>query len=35
MTLLEPTRPETLRESSTPVLETERLILRAPRLGDR
>ena len=33
MTCLEiPT--ETLREGSSPVLETERLILRAPRLGD-
>ena len=33
MTLLEiPT--ESFRERSTPVLETERLILRAPRLGD-
>lgn len=26
--------PPTLREGSSPVLETERLILRAPRLGD-
>lgn len=26
--------PQTLREGSSPVLETERLILRAPRLGD-
>ena len=26
--------PETLREASIPVLETERLVLRAPRLGD-
>jgi RimJ/RimL family protein N-acetyltransferase len=33
MALLEiPT--ETFREGSTPVLETERLVLRAPRLGD-
>src|SRR5947209_6073521 len=33
MTLLEiPT--ETLHELSIPVLETERLVLRAPRLGD-
>ena len=34
MTLLEPRPQETLRERSTPVLETERLILRAPRLED-
>jgi RimJ/RimL family protein N-acetyltransferase len=34
MTLLEPTRSEGLREQSTPVLETERLVLRAPRLED-
>jgi RimJ/RimL family protein N-acetyltransferase len=34
MTLLEEVSPEILRESSTPVLETERLILRAPRLED-
>jgi RimJ/RimL family protein N-acetyltransferase len=34
MTLLEEVSPPTLRESSTPVLETERLILRAPRLED-
>jgi RimJ/RimL family protein N-acetyltransferase len=33
MTLLEPT-PETIRESSLPVLETARLILRAPSLAD-
>jgi RimJ/RimL family protein N-acetyltransferase len=33
MTLLEEVR-ETYRESSTPVLETERLVLRAPRLED-
>ena len=33
MTLLE-IPAESLRERSTPVLETERLILRAPRLGD-
>ena len=33
MTLLE-IPAETLREISTPVLETERLILRAPTLGD-
>ncbi|HKG01195.1 MAG TPA: GNAT family N-acetyltransferase [Xanthobacteraceae bacterium] len=34
MTLLEEISPEILRESSTPVLETERLVLRAPRLED-
>ncbi len=34
MTLLEEVSSETLREGSTPVLETERLTLRAPRLGD-
>jgi RimJ/RimL family protein N-acetyltransferase len=34
MTLLEPIAAETLREASTPVLETERLVLRAPRLED-
>jgi RimJ/RimL family protein N-acetyltransferase len=34
MTLLEPTPKETLREASIPVLETERLILRAPQLED-
>ena len=34
MTLLEEISPEILRESSTPVLETERLALRAPRLED-
>jgi RimJ/RimL family protein N-acetyltransferase len=34
MTLLEPTPKETLREASSPVLETERLILRAPHLED-
>ena len=33
MTLLE-LPSETLREGSIPVLETERLVLRAPRLGD-
>ena len=33
MTLVESV-PASLRESSGPVLETERLILRAPRLGD-
>ena len=32
MTLLEITAP--LRQSSIPVLETERLVMRAPRLGD-
>ncbi len=32
MTMLEIT--ETLREGSIPVLETERLVMRAPRLGD-
>ena len=34
MTLLEEVSPEILREASIPVLETERLVLRAPRLGD-
>jgi len=34
MTLLEEVSSEILRESSTLVLETERLTLRAPRLGD-
>jgi RimJ/RimL family protein N-acetyltransferase len=34
MTLLESPPPDTLRESCTPVLETERLILRAPRFED-
>jgi RimJ/RimL family protein N-acetyltransferase len=34
MTLLEPCPRETHREASTPVLETERLVLRAPRLED-
>src|SRR5262245_21126152 len=34
MTLLEEVSPEILREGSSPVLETERLTLRAPRLGD-
>jgi RimJ/RimL family protein N-acetyltransferase len=34
MTLLEDAFSETLREGSTPVLETERLVLRAPRLED-
>jgi len=33
MTLLE-ISPESFRERSIPVLETERLVLRAPRLGD-
>jgi RimJ/RimL family protein N-acetyltransferase len=34
MTLLEERPAETLRGRSIPVLETERLVLRAPRLGD-
>ena len=34
MTLLEEDFRETYREGSTPVLETERLVLRAPRLED-
>jgi RimJ/RimL family protein N-acetyltransferase len=34
MTLLEGVPSETFREACTPVLETERLILRAPRHGD-
>jgi RimJ/RimL family protein N-acetyltransferase len=34
MTLLEDVASATLREGSIPVLETERLILRAPRLED-
>jgi RimJ/RimL family protein N-acetyltransferase len=34
MTLLEERPGETLRGRSIPVLETERLVLRAPRLGD-
>jgi RimJ/RimL family protein N-acetyltransferase len=34
MTLLDRTAPETTRERPTPVLETERLILRAPRFED-
>jgi RimJ/RimL family protein N-acetyltransferase len=34
MTLLEPRPTETFREASMPVLETERLVLRAPRLED-
>jgi len=34
MTLLDRTPRDTLREASTPVLETQRLILRAPRLED-
>jgi RimJ/RimL family protein N-acetyltransferase len=34
MTGLEHVPSETLRESSIPVLETARLVLRAPRLGD-
>ena len=34
MTLLDRTAPETLRQRPIPVLETARLILRAPRLED-
>jgi len=34
MTLLEPIAAESPREASIPVLETERLVLRAPRLED-
>jgi RimJ/RimL family protein N-acetyltransferase len=34
MTLLDRTAPEAFRERPIPVLETERLILRAPRLED-
>ena len=34
MTLLDRTSTDTFREGSTPVLETERLCLRAPRLED-
>src|SRR5262249_42394683 len=34
MTLLEPIAPETVRERGSPVLETARLVLRAPRLDD-
>src|SRR5215475_6814227 len=34
MTVLERITPEALRERSIPVLETERLVLRAPRLED-
>src|SRR5713101_7687747 len=34
MTLLDRTAPETIRERPIPVLETERLILRAPRFED-
>ena len=34
MTLLEEVSPEILREGSSPVLETERLALRAPRFED-
>jgi RimJ/RimL family protein N-acetyltransferase len=34
MTLLEERPAQALREQSIPVLETERLVLRAPRLGD-
>jgi RimJ/RimL family protein N-acetyltransferase len=34
MTLLDHRAPETFRERCTPVLETERLTLRAPRLED-
>lgn len=34
MTILEEIVPEAFREASIPVLETERLVLRAPRLED-
>src|ERR1700733_1589441 len=34
MTLLEQVSPEIVREASIPVLETTRLVLRAPRLED-
>jgi RimJ/RimL family protein N-acetyltransferase len=34
MTSLQTTPPDAFRERSTPVLETERLVLRAPRPGD-
>jgi len=34
MTLLEPIAAESFREACSPVLETERLVLRAPRLED-
>jgi len=34
MTLLEPIAPEIVREPAIPVLTTERLILRSPRLAD-
>jgi RimJ/RimL family protein N-acetyltransferase len=34
MTLLDRTAPETIRQRPIPVLETERLILRAPRFED-
>jgi RimJ/RimL family protein N-acetyltransferase len=34
MTLLEEVPPEVIREASIPVLETQRLVLRAPRLED-
>ena len=34
MTLLDPIAAESLREASIPVLETERLVLRAPRPED-
>ena len=34
MTLLEEVSPEVIREASIPVLETQRLVLRAPRLED-
>ena len=34
MTLLDRTAPKTLRQRSIPVLETDRLILRAPRFED-
>jgi RimJ/RimL family protein N-acetyltransferase len=34
MTILDRTPTDTFQEDSTPVLETERLVLRAPRFGD-
>jgi RimJ/RimL family protein N-acetyltransferase len=34
MTLLDPIAPEGFRERSSPALETERLVLRSPRLAD-
>ena len=34
MTVLDRITPEAFRERSTPVLETERLVLRAPRPED-